>query len=118
MGGTTLIWWESKTQIDVKQKGKVISSWFKFLKALRKEFYPLGYMQQVVIDSQHLRQGKRQSVQEFTQESRKKALALSISLATRETLLKYIDNLHSYLHHTLLMFNPDDFDEVCSSQTY
>lgn len=41
MGGKTLIWWESKTQIDVKRKGKVISSWSKFLKALRKQFYPL-----------------------------------------------------------------------------
>jgi len=58
MGGTTLIWWESKTQIDVKQKGNVISSWSKFLKALRKQFYPLRYMEQVVIDWQHLRQGK------------------------------------------------------------
>ena len=58
MGGTTLIWWKSKTQIDVKHKGKVISSWSKFLKALRKQFYALGYMQQDVINWQHLRQGK------------------------------------------------------------
>ena len=36
MGGTTLIWWESKTQLDLKQKGKVISSWSKFLNALQK----------------------------------------------------------------------------------
>ena len=78
MGGTTLIWWESKTQIDVKHKGKVISSWSKFLKAIRKQFYPLGYMQQVVIDWQHLRQGKGQSVQDFTQEFRNKELALGI----------------------------------------
>ncbi len=50
MRGTNLIWWESKTQVDVKRKGKVISSWSKFLKYLRKQFYPLGYMKQVVID--------------------------------------------------------------------
>lgn len=54
MGGTTLIWWESHTQSDLKHKGKVISSWTKFLKALRKKFYPLGYVQQTVIDWQHL----------------------------------------------------------------
>lgn len=30
-----------------KVKRKIISSWYKFLKALRKQFYPLGYMQQV-----------------------------------------------------------------------
>jgi len=60
-----------------------------------------------------LRQGKGQSVQEFTQEFKKKALALGISLDIREILLKCIGNLHSYLQHILLMFNHDDFDEVC-----
>ena len=51
-------------------------------------------MQQVVIDWQHLRQGKGQNVQEFTQEVRNKALALGIPLDTRENLLKYIGSLH------------------------
>ena len=50
IGGTTLIWWESKTQSYLKQKGKIISSWSKFVKALRKQFYPLGYIQCVVMD--------------------------------------------------------------------
>ena len=70
-------------------------------------------MQQVVIDQHHLRQGKGKSVQEFTQEFKKKALAFGISMDTREALLNYICSLHSYLQHTLLMFNPDDFGEVC-----
>ena len=113
MGGTYLIWWESKTQIYLKGKGKVITSWTKFIKALRKKLYPLGHTQQAVMDWKCLRQGKGKIVQEFTQEFRKKALALGISLDTRETLLKYIGSLHSYLQHTLLMFNPDNFDEVC-----
>ena len=52
-------------------------------------------------------------MQEFTQVFRKKALALDIPLNTRETLLKYIGSLHAYLGHTLLMFNPTNFDEVC-----
>ena len=43
MGGTALIWWESKTQIDLKHKGKVITSWTKFIRALKKKFYPLGH---------------------------------------------------------------------------
>lgn len=58
MGGTTLIWWESKTHSDLKHEGKIISSCFKFVKALRNKFYPLGYMQQAVIDWKHIRQGK------------------------------------------------------------
>ena len=113
MVGIALIWWESKTQIDLKRKGKVITSWTKFIKALKKQFYLLGHTQQAVIDWKRLRQGKGQSVQDFTQEFRKKALALGISLDTKETLLKYIGSLHSYLQHRLLMFNPNDFDEVC-----
>ena len=52
-------------------------------------------------------------MQEFTQVFRKKALALDIPLNTCETLLKYIGSLHSYLRHTLVMFKPTNFDEVC-----
>lgn len=54
-------------------------------------------MQHVVIDWQHLRQGKGKNVQGFTQKLRNKALALGIPLNTRENLLKYIGILHSYL---------------------
>ena len=65
------------------------------------------------MDWKHLKQGKRQSVQEFTQVFRKKALALDILFNTCETLLKYIGSLHFYLRHTFLMFKPTNFDEVC-----
>ena len=44
LGGTTLIWWESKTKLDLQRKCKIIFSWSMFTKALRKQFYPLGYM--------------------------------------------------------------------------
>jgi hypothetical protein len=36
MSGTTLIWWESRTQADIVQKGKIISSWVEFISTLRK----------------------------------------------------------------------------------
>lgn len=65
------------------------------------------------MDWKHLRQGKGQSVEEFTQEFRKKALTLDIPLKTWETLLKYIGSFHSYLQHSLFMFNPTEFDELC-----
>ena len=55
MGGTTLVWWESKIQDDLAKRGKIISSWYEFTTALKKPFYPLGYMQQVVMDWQNLR---------------------------------------------------------------
>jgi len=89
MGGTALIWWESKTRIDLKRKGKVITSWTKFIKSLKKQFYPLGHTQLAVIAWQCLRQGNKHNVQEFTQEFRKKALALGISLDTKNFVEVY-----------------------------
>lgn len=50
MGGTVLVWWESKIQDDLAKRGKTISSWYEFTAALKKQFYPLRYMQQVVMD--------------------------------------------------------------------
>jgi hypothetical protein len=78
LGGTTLIWWQSRTQNDLIQQGKVISSWDEFIVSLRKQFYPLAYMQTTIIDWQHLRQGKGKNVQVYTQEFKKKALSLGI----------------------------------------
>jgi hypothetical protein len=97
LGGTTLIWWESRTQEDLLRSGKIISSWYEFIVALKKQFYPLGYMQQAIMDWKNLRQAKGQSIQSYTQEFRKKDLTLGIPLYTQETLLKYIGGLHSYL---------------------
>ena len=48
--GIALIWWESKTQENLLTKGKIISSWYEFTVALRKQFYPLGYIQQAMMD--------------------------------------------------------------------
>jgi hypothetical protein len=112
LSGTTLIWWESKTQVDIVQNGKLISSWDKFTKAIRKEFYPLVYTQMTNIEWQHLRQGKGQNIQANTQEFKKKELSLGMPLYTHENILKSIGGMHSYLHHTILMFNPTNIDKV------
>jgi hypothetical protein len=52
-------------------------------------------------------------VQRFTQEFRSRSLVLGVDLSSQETLLKYIGALHSYLRHTILMFNPSNLEEVC-----
>ena len=57
-------------------------------------------------------------MQEYTQEFRKSSLVLGISLYNQETLLKYIEGLHSYLRHTILMLNPMNLDEVCVHATH
>jgi hypothetical protein len=58
LGRTTLIWWESKTQVDLVQHGTLISSWDEFVVAIRKQFYPLAYVQTTMMEWKHLRQGK------------------------------------------------------------
>ena len=94
--------------------GNLLSSW----SALRKQFYPLGYVQKAMMDWKSFRQGKGQSVQNFTEEFRKKALDLNISLYSLDTLLKYIGSLHHYLRHTLLLLNPTSVDEASVQDTH
>jgi hypothetical protein len=113
-----LIWWEAKTQEDMKKHGKVVSSWNDFIVALKRQFYPLAYMQKAIMDWKNFRQAKGKSVQSYTQEFRRRALILGINLSSQETLLKYIGGFHSYLRHTILMFNPTSLDEVCVQTTH
>jgi hypothetical protein len=113
LDSATLIWWESKTQDDMKKHGKILTSWNDFIVAIKKQFYPLAYMQKDTMDWQNFRQDKGKNVKSFTQEFRRRALVLGVDLSSQETLLKYIGALHSYLRHTILMFNPSNLDEVC-----
>ena len=70
-------------------------------------------MQQFMMNWKIFRHGKGQSVQNYTQEFRERDLVLDITLYTQESLFKYIGGLHSYLRHTILIFNPNNLDEVC-----
>jgi hypothetical protein len=49
-------------QVDLVQKSKVISSWDKFTKAIRKQLSPLTHAKMTLIEWQHLRQGKGQNI--------------------------------------------------------
>jgi hypothetical protein len=108
LDSATLIWWEAKTQEDMKKHGKILTSWNDFIVAIKKQFYPLAYMQKAIMDWQNFRQAKGKNVQSFTQEFRRRALVLGVDFSSQETLLKYIGALHSYLRHTILMFNPSN----------
>lgn len=63
---STLIWWEVKTQEDLKKSGKIISYWNDFIATLRRQFYPLAYMKKAIMDWKIFRQDKGQSVQSWT----------------------------------------------------
>jgi hypothetical protein len=118
LDSATLIWWEAKTQEDMKKHGKILTSWNDFIVAIKKQFYPLAYMQKAIMDWQNFTQAKGQNVQSFTQEFRRRDFVLGVDLSSQETLLKYIGALHSYLRHTILMFNPSNPDEVCVQATH
>ena len=79
MSGMALTWRESKIQQDLRKHGKIISVWNEFIEVLRKQFYPLGHMQQLIMSRQNFRQAKGQSIQEYTHEFRKRAIAFECS---------------------------------------
>ena len=110
--GTTLIWRESKLHKGGKHMGNILSSWSDFVSALHHPFYPLGYVQKEMMNWKIFRQSKGQSVRNFTEEFRKKALELNIALDTTNTLWKYIGSLHHYRQHTLLLLHPTRLDEA------
>ena len=58
-----------------------------------------------------------EDIQYYTQYFKKKTLAVEFSLHSSETLIKYIAGLHSYLHHTILMFNSTNIDKVSIQAT-
>jgi hypothetical protein len=102
----------------MKKHGKILISWNDFIVAIKKQFYPLAYKQKATMEWKNFRQAKGQSVQRFTQEFRRTTFILGVDLSSQETLLKYIRALHSYLRHTILMFNPSNLDEVCVQATH
>jgi hypothetical protein len=75
-------------------------------------------MQKATMDWKIFRQAKGKNVQIFTQEFRRRDLVLGVDLSSQETLLRYIRALHSYLRHTILMFNPSNLNEVCVQATH
>ena len=64
MSGMALTCWESNIQQDIRKNGKIISVWNEFIEVLRKKFYPLGHMQQLIMSWKTFRQDKRQSIQD------------------------------------------------------
>jgi hypothetical protein len=103
--GPALVWWERKIQ-DISKCDNILSSWLEFKSVIRKQFYPLGYLHKAMMEWKTLRKSKGQTVQSFTEEFRKKSLALNIPLDSYETLMKYIGALQSYICHTFLFFKP------------
>ena len=45
-----LVWWESKTQEEIKKHGKIILSWSDFIAAIKKLFYPLAHIKKPIMN--------------------------------------------------------------------
>ena len=95
MEGSTLVWWEARTQDGIKNHSKISMSWSNFIAAIKRTFYPLAYTQKSIMDWHNFRQLKIQSVQDYTHEFRRRALILGVNLYSQETFLKYIGGLHT-----------------------
>ena len=55
MGRKSLLWWESFCRIR-NQRGKAqVTSWNEFKREMRKNFYPLGYEDQLFLKWHHLK---------------------------------------------------------------
>ena len=50
LGGIALTWWESRSHDVASPHGRVNLTWAEFVNALKKQFYPLGHMQQLMMD--------------------------------------------------------------------
>lgn len=50
LGGIALTWWESRTKAEISQHGRVNLSWLEFINAFKKQLYPLGHMQQLMMN--------------------------------------------------------------------
>jgi hypothetical protein len=62
LDSAALIWWESKTQEDMKKHGKILIYWNDFIVAIEKQFYPLAYKQKATMEWKIFRQDKGQNV--------------------------------------------------------
>ena len=80
MSGMALTWWESKIQQDLRKNGKIISVWNEFIEVLRKQFYPLGHIQQLSMGWKMFRQAKGQSIQYYITIGSKRATRAKVHL--------------------------------------
>ena len=88
MEGEALVWWESKTQEEIKKYGKISISWNDFIVAIKRQFNPLYYMHKFIMNWQNFIQLKGQNMQDYTQEFRKRSLMLGVDLQSHDTLSK------------------------------
>lgn len=118
LGGHALTWWEAHTSGLSTNNEPPVSSWIQFSTALRNQFYPIGHRERLKERWQFLRQTTGQTVQEYTTEFRKQAVALGVNLRNPEVLDKYRAGLFFHLRTELALFGVTYIDGACKKAMY
>ncbi|KAM5558046.1 hypothetical protein ABKV19_020004, partial [Rosa sericea] len=84
-----LTWWKGYN----KRYSITTMMWKKFKRAIRKQFYPVGFEEDRWFKWQHLRQSFGQSVQDYGADFQNQALVLDLDLDDHELLMKFIGGL-------------------------
>ena len=53
--GSPLVWWEARTQEEIKTYDKISMSWSSFIAAIKRKFYPLAYMKKDIMNWKNFR---------------------------------------------------------------
>ncbi|XP_004305946.1 PREDICTED: uncharacterized protein LOC101303732 [Fragaria vesca subsp. vesca] len=87
-------------------------SWKKFKELLRKQFYPVGFLEERWNRWYNLRQRFNQSVQEYTTEFQNQAMVLDIVLEDYSVYMKYVSGLNEYIRKELRLFTVESIAEA------
>ncbi|KAA8535891.1 hypothetical protein F0562_030894 [Nyssa sinensis] len=95
-----LTWWNAYLKNGPEQE----ITWKAFTQLLRQEFYPMGYSQDRWARWHNLRQRYEQTVQEYTTEFRRLAVALGITLDNEEVYTKFVAGLHRSIQGEMRLY--------------
>lgn len=103
-----LTWWKSYK----RNSNEEVVSWEKFKELLRKQFYPVGFLEERWSKWFNLRQEFNQSVQDYTTEFQNQAMVLEISLEEYPVYMKYVAGLNDYVRKELKLFTVETITEA------
>ena len=104
-----LVWWKAFRR-QKRHRGAL--SWKEFKAAIRKKFYPVGYLEERWFKWYSLKQVYNQSMQEYTSEFSNQGMALDVDLDDYTIYMKYIAGLHEYIRKELKMFSVKSITEA------
>ncbi|TXG50795.1 hypothetical protein EZV62_023319 [Acer yangbiense] len=103
-----LTWWKSYR----KRHNVSDLTWKKFKILLRKQFYPIGYVEERWYKWQHLKQKMGQAVQEYITEFHNQALVLDIDVDDYDVFMKYIGGLAEFIRKELKLFTVETIEDA------